>query len=138
MQLPQILRAYVTHERGFSSCGGYGLLTVLKRIGYPLTTAAPGIRKDIQRPASEGCGRIARKAAELAVRAVAVKRSTSGECHAAIILLDDFIALNSTYTFHFIIAFCFLCQRVPKSLRNHGYGEVLNTRIPPFVYYPIG
>jgi hypothetical protein len=65
---------------------------------------APSIRKDIQRPASEGCWRIARKAAELAVRAVAVKRSASGECHAAIILLDDIVALNSTYRFHFIIA----------------------------------
>lgn len=65
---------------------------------------ASSIRKDIQRPASEGFWRIARKAAELAVRAVAVKRSTSGECHAAIILLDDIVALNITYRFHFIIA----------------------------------
>jgi hypothetical protein len=133
MQLPQILRAYVTHERGFSSCGGYGLLTVLKRIGYPLTTAAPGIRKDIQRPASEGCGRIARKAAELAVRAVAVQGGVRGECQAVIILLDDIVALNSTYRFHFILVF--FCLDEPRRVCS-TLEMGLNTKHPnPLLYY---
>ena len=54
----------------------------------------------IKRRALKGGRRVTRRLAELAIRAIAVKRGASRESNGAVVLLDDVAAVDCAYFFH--------------------------------------